>query len=162
MPTSGCLCDLPAVSVCLLEKPFQAPPSCLGLLSPKSWIVMPMDQITIKTPNSKCRLYWCLIELIDWRYSQSCWYFRPLLWTSAPLTFSLVHLPPPPLFLCEISTGVWIYSVQCVTGGGGIRLCGEHRAATGVIQCVFDQIPSLQNCFTTPNKNLGGEGTSDR
>jgi hypothetical protein len=36
-----------------------------------------MDQI-IKTPNSKCRLYWCLIELIDWRYSQSCWYFRPL------------------------------------------------------------------------------------
>ncbi len=26
------------------------------------------------------------------------------------------------------------------------------------IHCVFDQIPNLQNCFTTPNKNLGGEG----
>ena len=38
-----------------------------------------MDQITIKTPNHKCRFYWCLIEFIDWRYSQSCWYFRPLL-----------------------------------------------------------------------------------
>jgi hypothetical protein len=38
-----------------------------------------MDQITIKTPNSKCRLYWCLIEFIDWRYSQACWYFRPAL-----------------------------------------------------------------------------------
>ncbi len=46
-----------------------------------------MDQITIKTPNPKCRLYWCLIEFIDWIYSQSqsCWYFRPLFWTVAPL-----------------------------------------------------------------------------
>ncbi len=34
---------------------------------------------TIKTPNPKCRLYWCLIEFIDWRYSLSCWFFRPLL-----------------------------------------------------------------------------------
>ncbi len=34
--------------------------------------------ISIKTPNPKCRLYWCLIEFTDWRYSQSCWYFRPL------------------------------------------------------------------------------------
>ncbi len=31
----------------------------------------PMDQIIIKTPNLKFRLYWCLIEFIDWRYSQS-------------------------------------------------------------------------------------------
>ncbi len=38
-----------------------------------------MDQISIKTPNPKCRLDWCLIEFIDWRYRQSCWYFRPLL-----------------------------------------------------------------------------------
>jgi hypothetical protein len=30
---------------------------------------------------------WCLKEFKDWRYSQSCWYFRPLVWTSAPLTF---------------------------------------------------------------------------
>jgi hypothetical protein len=36
-------------------------------------------QITIKTPDPKCRLYWCLMEFIDWRYSQKCWYFRPLL-----------------------------------------------------------------------------------
>jgi hypothetical protein len=38
-----------------------------------------MDERTIKTSSPKCRLYWCLIEFIDWRYSQSCWYFRPLL-----------------------------------------------------------------------------------
>ena len=59
------------------------------------WADTSMDKITKKTPNLKCRLYWCLIEYIDWRYSQSCWYFRPLLWTSAPLTFLLVHLPSP-------------------------------------------------------------------
>ncbi len=81
-----------------------------------------MDQITIKTPNPKCRLYLCLIEFIDWRYSLSFWYFRPLLWTSAPLTFSLVHLPPPPPVW--ISTEVSIYTV--CNGGEGIGLCGEH------------------------------------
>ncbi len=37
-----------------------------------------MEHGTIKTQNPKCRLYWCLVEFIDWRYSQSCWYFRPL------------------------------------------------------------------------------------
>ncbi len=47
-----------------------------------------------RTQNPKCRLYWCLIEFVDWIYSQSCWYFRPLLWTVAPLP-SL--WPPPPL-----------------------------------------------------------------
>jgi hypothetical protein len=26
-----------------------------------------MDEGTIKTQNPKCRLYWCLIEFIDWR-----------------------------------------------------------------------------------------------
>jgi hypothetical protein len=34
----------------------------------------------------------CLLKFIDWRYSQSCWYFRPV----ATLTFSLVSSPPPP------------------------------------------------------------------
>ncbi len=60
---------------------------------------LPIDEITIKTPNPKCRLYWCLIEFIDWRYSQSCWYFWPLLWTSAPLP-SLPFTSSPPT-LCE-------------------------------------------------------------
>jgi hypothetical protein len=36
-------------------------------------------------------------------------------------------------------------------------LCGEHTYA-GVIHCVFDQIPSLQNCFTTQNKKPRREG----
>jgi hypothetical protein len=37
-----------------------------------------MEEGTIKTQNPKCRLYWRLIEYIDWRYNQSCWYFPPL------------------------------------------------------------------------------------
>ncbi len=32
--------------------------------------------INYKDTKSKCRLYWCLIEIIDWRYSQSYWYFH--------------------------------------------------------------------------------------
>jgi hypothetical protein len=81
-----------------------------------------MDQISIMSPNPKCRLYLCLIEFIDfidWRYSQSCWYFRPLLWTSTSLTFSLVHLPPHSPFPVWISTGYVL--IQFVTGGEGIE-----------------------------------------
>jgi hypothetical protein len=37
-----------------------------------------MDYLTIKTPNSKCRLYWCFIEFIDWRHSQSALFFDRL------------------------------------------------------------------------------------
>ncbi len=59
---------------------------------------------------------------MDWRYSQSCWYFRPLLWTSAPLNFSLVHLPQP----VSTSAGVCIYSV-CNRGGGG----------SGCVECIY-------------------------
>ncbi len=50
-----------------------------GRIKRKTWYMGPIDQRTIKTPNPKCRLYWCLIEFIDWRPSQSCWYFRPIL-----------------------------------------------------------------------------------
>ncbi len=93
--------------------------------TPRRSFVAPMDKISIKTPNPKCSLYWWLIEFIEWRYSQSCWYFRPLLWTSAPLTFSMFHLPPPlPPFPMWISTGVCIYTV--CNGGKGSG-CGESK-----------------------------------
>ncbi len=106
----------------------------------------------VKTSNPKCRLYWCSIECIDLRYSQShCWYFWPSLVNYCPSNLLTGSLPP---FLVWISTGVWIFTVCNGGGGDGIGLCGKH----GVIHCVFYQIPNLQNCFTTPNKNLGGEG----
>jgi hypothetical protein len=66
-----------------------------GRIQRKTWYMKFIDQIFIKTPNPKCRLNWCLIEFIDWRYNQTCWYFRSLLWTSAPLTW-FNYLPPPP------------------------------------------------------------------
>ncbi len=126
-----------------------------------------MDQIT--TPNPKCRLYWCLMKIRDWRYSQSGWYFRPLLWASAPLPSLKFTSPPLPCVKKYRS----IQSLQCVTGGGDPVV---WRASTRLIHCVFDQIqnkqncfttpskqncfttPSKQNCFTTPNKNLGEKG----
>ncbi len=51
-----------------------------------------------------------LIEFIDRGYSQSFWYFRPLLWTSATLTFSWVYSPLP-YFPVWISTEICIYKV---------------------------------------------------
>ncbi len=38
-------------------------------------------------------------------------------------------------------------------------MCGEHIQE---LYTVIDQIPILKYCFTTPNKNLGGEGASGR
>jgi hypothetical protein len=55
--------------------------------------------------------------------------------------------PPLPPSLCE-EVQVYVF----VTGGGrreGIGMCGEHIQE---LYTVFEQIPNLQNCFTTPNK----------
>ncbi len=104
----------------------------------EGWWVSSMDQIFIKTPNPRCRLYWGLIEFIDWRYSQLCWYFWPLLWTSAPLTFSLVHLPPPP-FLVWISTEVCIHTV-CNGGGGGWEGIEGLRQITPTAKFLYSSI----------------------
>jgi hypothetical protein len=57
-----------------------------------------MGQIIIKTPNPKCRLYWCLIEFIDWIYSQSCWSSELARRPSNLLTGSPAPLSPS---LCE-------------------------------------------------------------
>jgi hypothetical protein len=91
---------------------------------------------------------------MDWRYSQA----------SAPLalTFSLVDPPRSPLPCVNKYRGIYL-CIKCVTGGGGGGESGCVECIFMIIQCVFDQISNLQNCFTTPNKTLGGgEGPSDR
>ncbi len=105
------------------------------------WTAVVMDQITIKTPNPNCRLYWCLIEFVDWRYSQSCWYFRPLLWTSALhwLTF------PPPL--------------PCVNKWMGSG-CVESIYRSYTLSIWPDSKPT--KLLHQPKQILGGEKTSDR
>ncbi len=91
-PTTGWGASRPRSSWC---KPMSS--SSFSGNSPSSFhrsLIWIMDEGTIKTQNCKCRLYWCLIECIDWRYSQTCWYFRPLLWTVVLLP---ARRPPPPL-----------------------------------------------------------------
>jgi hypothetical protein len=89
--------------------------------------------------------------LVNWRPSKA-------------LTISLVHLSPLPYPCVNMYIVQGYVFIQCVTGGGGRGGGGRAvwRASAGVIHYVFDKIPNLQNCFTTPNKNLGGEGASDR
>ncbi len=50
--------------------------------------------INYKDTKTKCRLYRCLIEFIDRRYSQSCWYFRPSFVNHCPSNL-LSYSPSP-------------------------------------------------------------------
>jgi hypothetical protein len=56
----------------------------------------------------------CLSEFIDWRFSQSCWYFRPsfVIWCPSPLLSGSAHPPfPPSLHLHYLSTS--LCSIKC-------------------------------------------------
>jgi hypothetical protein len=53
----------------------------------------------------------------------------------------------------------YLYCTVCNRGEGDRVV---WRSSAGVIHCVFDQIPNIQNYYTTPNENLGWEGASDR
>ncbi len=58
----------------------------------------------------------CLSEFIDWRYSRSCWYFRPSFVNCC--TYNLLSgstLPPPPLPCVKVQ---YILHIQCVAGRG--------------------------------------------
>ncbi len=65
----------------------------------------------LKNLNCKGTLRQVFIrELIDWRYSQSCWYFRPALWTAAPLPFSPVQVSPLQIPIYQVR---WVESTNC-------------------------------------------------
>ncbi len=49
--------------------------------------------INYKNTETKCLLYWCLIEFIDCRYSQSYWYFRTSIVNFCPYYLLQLHLP---------------------------------------------------------------------
>jgi hypothetical protein len=72
--------------------------SCTGINQRYEFIHYCIDQITIKTPNPKCRLYWGLLGFIDWRYTVShVGIFDP----SSKLARSTFFPVPPPPSLCE-------------------------------------------------------------
>ncbi len=75
--------------------------------------------INYKDIKTKCRLYWCLIEFIDWRYSQSCWYFRPSFvnYLPANLLSGSPPPPPPPPPLPKGQSTVYTDSVRLGRGG---------------------------------------------
>ncbi len=103
----------------------------------KDYFYLPFFLLIIlcfKDTKTKRRLYWCLIEFIDWRYSQSCWYFWPSLWTIALLTFSLVHSPPLPWVKAQYMQTVCSWEE---VGGGGV---------VDSLSCVRDHI--LQEFYT--------------
>ncbi len=104
-----------------MSKPHPAIPlNCYIILSAKittskfHWLTNYKD---IKT---KCRLCSCLIVFIAWRFSQSCWFFRPSFVNDCPLvSLSFTLLLPKFKVLCTDS--VWL------GGGGGVLIgVGDH------------------------------------
>jgi hypothetical protein len=57
----------------------------------------------------------CFSEFIDWRYSQSCWYFWPSFVNCCPYNLLTVQLPSP--LSCVNKYTVYTNTV-CVGGGG--------------------------------------------
>ncbi len=81
-----------------------------------------MDYLTIKTPNPECRLFWCFIEFI-WLVG----IFDSALWTIAPLTFYLVHLPlPSHLSKVKVQFIQTMCGWEGVEGGGGFECVGDY------------------------------------
>ncbi len=48
---------------------FSSSTGSMPYIGPPHARVSHLDQKSTKTPNLKSRLYWCLIEFLDWRYS---------------------------------------------------------------------------------------------
>ncbi len=113
--------------------------------------------INYKDTKTKCRLYCCFLEFITWRYSQSCWYFRPSLMNYCTSNL-LFGSPPPSLPLSKIK----VQYIKTVFGWEGIEGCWvvlETIFCRRLTLCFWlDAEPTVQNCYTTPNKYLGGEG----
>ncbi len=88
-----------------------------------------MDQISIKTPNPKCRLYCCLLEFVDWRNSQSCWYFTLLVNQRPSNLLTGSSAPAPPPLPCVNKYRGTCFHTVCNGGGwiGGLRQINTCR-----------------------------------
>ncbi len=91
-------------------------------------------QINYKGTKTKCHFYWYLIEYIEWRHSQLCWYFWPSFVSYCPS--NLLSGSPPPSPLCKVKNST-VHILQTVCGWEGMR---------GMLSCVEDHI--LQEFLT--------------
>ncbi len=79
--------------------------------------------INHKDTKTKCRLYLCLSEFIDLRYSQSCWYFRPSYCPSNLLSSSpLPSFPKSTVYTGSVYWRGWM---------GCVELCWRPYSAGG-------------------------------
>ncbi len=126
-----------------------------------------MDELTIKTPNPKCQIFFkidlltdfaalCFTDFIDWRYIHSWLVFSIQLVNCCPhgrRNYTCVLLP-----LCILSDlppllpklNVQYIQTECGCGGWGVLNCVVDHILQE-FYTVSDQIQILQNCFTTGN-----------
>ncbi len=105
----------------------------------------------------------CLSEFIEWRYSQSCWYFRPSFVNCCPSPLlSGSTLPSSPLF-CVNKYTVYKYTV-CKGRGEGMGFWASGRqtpAAKSLYRSIFLRVPYTMFLFEyslsslTPCAGLG-------
>ena len=97
--------------------------------------------INYKDTKTKCRPYWCLIEFIDWRDSQSCWYFRHSFVNNCPS--NLLSGSPPPLPPSQSQSSVFTDSVW-LGRGGGVLSCVEDHILLIDTQGLYDNLIFLR------------------
>ncbi len=74
----------------------------------------------------------CLSEFIDWKYSQSCWFFCPSFVTCCPSNLLSGSTLPPPSLPCVNKYTVYTYTIVkggygVIGGGGGFRQINTCR-----------------------------------
>jgi hypothetical protein len=84
--------------------------------------------INYKDTKTKCRLYWCLIEFIDWRYSQFRLVFSTQLCEYSLFNILSLYFTPTPTLLPVLKYSI-LYRIQkvCAWDGWGVLSCvGDH------------------------------------
>jgi hypothetical protein len=100
--------------------------------------------INYKGTKTKC----CL--LFNRVYSQSFWYFRPSFVNYCP-NLSLVHLPTPVSPFLKVTYRMYGTEDNAGRGRGGVELCWRPLTRFRTYKIALP-----------PQKNLGGEGASEK
>ncbi len=114
--------------------------------------------LCVKGNNHKTTVQMSMsVGYVDWRYSQSCWYFRPRFVNYCPSNL-LFGSPPPPL--PPFSKLKYSIYRQCVAGrGGGVLSCvGDHilQEFTNLFQTRFRTYKCALPHQTKTSRGVGG------